>query len=151
LSEHDGEKTLDRANSQRLVRNIRSEAEGGDRAMKRNIAFAVLFLIALQGWHGLALGQAQPQEAKPVVLIRGLDGGDYQPYAPSVIERVQQELQARNLYSGAIDGVLSQNTMEAIGQFQRENNLQVCGVPTPQTRRLLMQQASAPSSTSQQQ
>jgi hypothetical protein len=113
--------------------------EGGTWFMKRDSLWGVLLLIGLLGMRSTVLAQAQPQEARPVALVRGLDGGDYEPYASSVVQRVQEALQTRGLYSGAIDGILGEATMEAIGQFQRQNNLQVCGVPTPQTRRLLMQ------------
>lgn len=113
--------------------------------MRHNALWGVLLMFGLLGSNSTVLGQTQPGETKSVTLVRGLDGGDYEPYAPSVVERVQQALQTQGLYSGAIDGILGEATMEAIAQFQRQNNLQVCGVPTPQTRRLLMQQGATSS------
>jgi hypothetical protein len=118
--------------------------------MKYHVMWAVVLLFGSLGSSPTIGGQTQPEETTSVSLVRGLDGGDYTPYAPNVIERVQQALQTRGLYNGAIDGVLGETTMEAIAQFQRQNNLQVCGVPTPQTRRLLMQEGAASSSRGQQ-
>jgi peptidoglycan hydrolase-like protein with peptidoglycan-binding domain len=70
-------------------------------------------------------------------LVRGLDDGDYENYYPSVVRKVQNALQSQGLYSGPISGVLDEATMNAIGEYQRAENLQVVGVPTPRTRKAL--------------
>ncbi len=67
-------------------------------------------------------------------LIQGLDGGDYGQYLPSAIERVQQRLRDMARYAGPVDGHLGAATMQAIGEFQKEQELQVSGVPSPMTR-----------------
>jgi hypothetical protein len=73
-------------------------------------------------------------------LIAGLDGGLYKPYRPAVIERIQNALRIRGIYAGPVNGVLDAPTMMAIYEFQRSaHNVQVCGVPTPRTRRMLEQ------------
>jgi hypothetical protein len=40
---------------------------------------------------------------------------------------------------GPINGVLDGPTMRAIYAFQEANHLQLCGVPTPHTRKMLAQ------------
>jgi hypothetical protein len=73
-------------------------------------------------------------------LIAGLDGEEYEPYRRSTIEFTQRALRERGLYSGAINGILDMPTMKAIYAFQKgSRSLQLCGVPTPLTRSLLMQ------------
>jgi hypothetical protein len=72
-------------------------------------------------------------------LVLGLDGGEYDPYSVSAVQEVQQALKTRGLYAGSISGVLDQATMQAIGEFQKNNSLQACGVPTPHTREMLLQ------------
>ena len=47
-------------------------------------------------------------------------------------------LEPKRLYNGPINGVLDQDTMEALGKYQETNGLQVCGVPTPRTREALL-------------
>jgi hypothetical protein len=74
---------------------------------------------------------------KEGVALAGLDGGLYDPYLPSVIVKVQEALTARGLYRGEAHGYLDEETMLALGEFQKDHGLQVCGVPTPQTRRAL--------------
>jgi hypothetical protein len=71
-------------------------------------------------------------------LIQGLDGGQYETYAPAVVQQVQQKLRRKGLYNGPINGILDQDTMEALGEYQENNGLQVCGVPTPRTREALL-------------
>jgi putative peptidoglycan binding protein len=72
--------------------------------------------------------------------IKGLDGAMYDAYKPLTIERTQQALRARGLYSGPIHGILDLPTMQAIYAFQKASyHLQVCGVPTPRTRMILEQ------------
>jgi hypothetical protein len=73
-------------------------------------------------------------------LIAGLDGELYEPYQPVTIERTQRTLMERGLYTGPVNGILDAPTMKAIYTFQELNhNLQVCGVPTPRTRKILEQ------------
>jgi hypothetical protein len=73
-------------------------------------------------------------------LIPGLDGGLYEGYRPGTIERVQLALKARELYSGPVNGILDEPTIQAIYAFQKmTRTLQVCGIPTPRTRKLLEQ------------
>jgi Putative peptidoglycan binding domain len=72
-------------------------------------------------------------------LIQGLDGGEYDPYSVDTIQQVQQALQSAGIYSGPTSGLLDQATMQAIGEFQKNHGLQVCGVPTPNTRELLLE------------
>lgn len=67
-------------------------------------------------------------------LILGLDGGDYEPYLASVVERVQQRLRAEGLYAGEADGYYDVTTREAVGRFQEREGLAVSGVPSPMTR-----------------
>ena len=69
----------------------------------------------------------------------GFDGGLYEPYRPAVIEHVQKALRDRGLYGGPMNGILDRPTMKSIYAFQKANNLQRCGVPTPHTRKMLKQ------------
>lgn len=91
---------------------------------------ALVAAPALQGETG-----REPDEE--VTLIEGLDGGEYEPYEPALIERVQQELRSRGIYSGEVNGRLDEATMQAIGQFQEQNGIHVSGVPSPRTRQAL--------------
>ena len=118
--------------------------------MQRSVLYAVLVLTGVMGWNSGAQSQEQPPERGETILIQGLDGGSYEPYAPRVIERVQEALQSQTLYAGAVNGVLDQATMDSIAQFQEQHGLQVCGVPTPHTRRLLLQSGTVPAATQQQ-
>jgi peptidoglycan hydrolase-like protein with peptidoglycan-binding domain len=73
-------------------------------------------------------------------LIAGLDGSLYEPYSRAVVEEVQQALIARGLYRGPVNGVLDLPTMQATYEFQKVNSLlQVSGVPSPRTRKVLEQ------------
>jgi peptidoglycan hydrolase-like protein with peptidoglycan-binding domain len=73
-------------------------------------------------------------------LIAGLDGELYEPYRSLAIEQIQRAIKKRGLYAGPINGILDMPTMKAIYTFQQANhNLQVCGVPTPRTRKMLEQ------------
>lgn len=81
----------------------------------------------------------QDQE-KPSVLVRGLDGGTYEPYNPALVQKVQKALKAAGLYQGEENGLLDDGTMKAIGEFQEKNDLKVSGVPTPNTRKLLLKE-----------
>jgi len=84
--------------------------------------------------------EARVQETQPameVPLVRGLDGGYYEPYSPDLIESVQGGLKIWGLYEGEVNGILDQATMRAIGDFQKAHGLAVSGVPSPQTRKAL--------------
>ena len=70
-------------------------------------------------------------------LVRGLDEGEYDAYGTSAVLEVQQALADRGLYQGPVDGVFGAATREAIGEFQRQSNIQVTGMPSPSTRRAL--------------
>jgi hypothetical protein len=73
-------------------------------------------------------------------LIAGLDGELYEPYRTVTIERIQRLIRERGLYTGPINGILDTPTMKAIYAFQEATHiLQVCGVPTPRTRKMLEQ------------
>jgi len=73
-------------------------------------------------------------------FVAGMDGGLYEPYRAATIEHVQQSLRDRGLYAGPINGILDLPTMKALFEFQQANhNLQLCGIPTPRTRKLLEQ------------
>ena len=80
-------------------------------------------------------------EGKKGLLLKGLDGGLYSPYAFGLIKEVQQTLTDKGLYSGGVNGYLNEETMEALGAFQRGSGLAVSGVPTPRTRELLLVEA----------
>jgi hypothetical protein len=74
------------------------------------------------------------------LFIEGLDGGLYPAYNPNTIQRVQQALVDRGLYTGPVNGILDLPTMRAIYSFQKATHvLQVSGIPTPRTRKMLEQ------------
>ena len=106
-----------------------------------------LFGLAAFGWQdpvqkptGEGTGQIPWAEGYKGLFIEGLDGGLYPPYNPGTIERVQRALTERGLYSGPVNGILDVPTMKAIYSFQKATHvLQVCGVPTPRTRKMLEQ------------
>jgi len=83
-------------------------------------------------------GQASTSGQEEVNLIKGVDGGLYEPYLPSVVQEVQTALQSSGLYQGDIDGELDEETMQAIAEYQKQNNLMVSGVPSPVTRGSLL-------------
>ena len=76
-------------------------------------------------------------EGQVGTLLRGIDGAPYDPYRPTVIEQTQQKLNELGLYDGAVTGVLDENTMQAVGEFQKNNGLHASGVPSPETRKEL--------------
>lgn len=67
-------------------------------------------------------------------LLKGLDGGDYEPYKVSTVERVQERLRTLGLYAGPADGVFGAPLREAVGSFQEQEGLPASGVPSPITR-----------------
>jgi hypothetical protein len=82
----------------------------------------------------------KPDSGKTVWAEGFFGGGSYEPYRPKAIERIQRALTVRDLYGGPVNGVLDKPTMKAIYEFQRmAGTLQICGIPTPRTRRLLEQ------------
>ena len=70
-------------------------------------------------------------------LLLGLDDGEYEPYRPAFVERVQRALIDQGFYDGPVMGKLDQTTMEAVAAFQREHGIQASGVPSPETRKAL--------------
>lgn len=56
----------------------------------------------------------------------------------AIVRRVQIALLARNLYQGAIDGVVGPHVRGALRQFQKSKGLNVTGTITPQTLDALM-------------
>ena len=119
--------------------------------MRRFLCELYVFVLTTSG---LSIGWAQqrsPQKlpegsgvavwAKnyPGLLISGLDGAMYAPYPSATIRRVQEALRERGAYAGPINGILDLPTMRSIYLFQEANNLQRCGVPTPRTRKMLVQ------------
>jgi peptidoglycan hydrolase-like protein with peptidoglycan-binding domain len=54
------------------------------------------------------------------------------------IKDIQQKLQADNLYSGKIDGIMGQETRRAIAEFQKQNGLRVTASLDRQTRNNLL-------------
>ena len=115
-----------------------------NRATFRAIPFVIVAMIELAV---AAIGNPviAPHHDRSLVkihgaLITGLDGGLYEAYRPGTIERVQRALIARELYRGPVNGILDEPTIKAIYEFQKmTRTLQVCGVPTPRTRKLLEQ------------
>ena len=70
-------------------------------------------------------------------MVKGIDGGHYLAYKPSVVRETQQALEKKGLYTGKVDGRLDAATMHAIADFQKQNGLRRSGVPTPHTRHAL--------------
>jgi hypothetical protein len=84
--------------------------------------------------------QLGPDSGKTAWAEGFFDGGSYESYRPKAIERIQRALKARGLYGGPVNGILDKPTMKAIYAFQRmAGTLEISGVPTPRTRRLLEQ------------
>lgn len=97
----------------------------------------------------MTAGEALPGSGVPVweegavgALVPGLDGAAYDAYAPEVIGEVQQALAGEGIYTGPINHVLDEPTMNAIGEFQEANDIQVTGVPSPMTRERLLEDNS---------
>jgi hypothetical protein len=87
-----------------------------------------------------ATGKVPWAEGYEGLFIQGLDGGLYHPYKANTIQQVQRDLADRGLYTGPVNGILDLPTMKAIYSFQKATNvLQVSGVPTPRTRKMLEQ------------
>ena len=93
--------------------------------------FGIAATLCLAGAAGATSGHASAGR------VKGLDGGLYLAYKPSVVRETQRELTQRGLYHGAVDGKLGSETMRAIGSFQKEHGLAMSGVPTPRTRQAL--------------
>ena len=101
--------------------------------MKRNTVSLLGFAAAI------AVAGATSASAAPTSpgMMKGLDGGHYLAYKPSVVRQTQHALEDRGLYSGKVDGILGPATMHATAKFQKENGLHVSGVPSPRTRHKL--------------
>ncbi len=107
--------------------------------MKRGATVGLLMLLGCPLWSPLVRGQAEEaKEKKQVTLIKGLDGGLYEPYSAAVVEKVQAALKDKGLYTGEVNGQLDEDTMKALAEFQKQNQLTVSGVPSPSTRRALL-------------
>lgn len=104
--------------------------------MRRTLTRAIGASIAALAMVAAGAGTA-PAVTEVHGLIKGLDGGLYQPYKPSVVERTQKELKKNGIYQGKVDGVLDPATMKALGTFQKKHGILVSGVPSPYTRRAL--------------
>jgi hypothetical protein len=82
--------------------------------------------------------EARASEGMPIDpqtgLLKGMDGGDYEQYKISVVERVQERLRTLGLYAGPADGVFDVPLRTAVGSFQEQEELPVSGVPSPMTR-----------------
>lgn len=118
-----------------------------NRATFRAIPFVIVAMIPISTIPTEGFSTAVASMENPVIaphrhraLVTGLDGGLYEAYRPGAIERVQRALIARELYSGPVNGILDEPTIKAIYEFQKmTRTLQVCGIPTPRTRKLLEQ------------
>src|SRR5687768_6777588 len=108
--------------------------------MKPRLAMMWVLTLSVMLFGPFAFAQAPPppQAQEPQrQMIMGLDGKEYDSYKTSVIEAVQAALQREGLYSGEVNGVLDETTMQAIGEFQKQNGIHVSGVPSPKTREAL--------------
>ena len=56
----------------------------------------------------------------------------------SKVREAQEALSAQGLFFGDVDGELDLATMKALGRFQEAHKLEVSGVPSPKTRRVLL-------------
>jgi peptidoglycan hydrolase-like protein with peptidoglycan-binding domain len=77
-------------------------------------------------------------DTKQIAVVTGLDGATYEAYLPSTIKQVQQALKDKGMYSGEVNGVLDKATMDAVAEFQKQNHIEASGVPSPDTRDLLL-------------
>jgi peptidoglycan hydrolase-like protein with peptidoglycan-binding domain len=109
--------------------------------MKPRLAMMCVLTLSVMLFGSFAFAQEPPppqaQEPQVMQMITGLDGKEYQPYKTSVIEAVQTALQGAGVYSGTVNGVLDETTMQAIGEFQKQHGIHVSGVPSPKTREAL--------------
>ena len=109
--------------------------------MKPRLAMMCVLTLSVMLFGPFAFAQEPPppqaQEPQERQMITGLDGKEYELYKTSVIEAVQAALQREGVYSGAVNGVLDETTMQAIGEFQKQNGIHVSGVPSPKTREAL--------------
>ncbi len=86
--------------------------------------------------------QATVQSGHEIQLIKGVNGGLYESYLPSVVKEVQTALHNQGLYQGEVNGVLDQQTEQAIAKYQKQHGLMVSGVPSPDTRQSLLGEQS---------
>lgn len=108
--------------------------------MNRLIVLAIALVLMCLVVAPPVFAVPEQKERETVTLITGLDGGTYEPYNPAVIEKVQTALKEKGIYQGEVTGQLDEATMNAIGEFQKANNLTVSGVPSRATRRLLLEE-----------
>jgi len=81
---------------------------------------------------------AKKSAAHHTTIIKGLDGGSYKAYKPSVVREAQSALKAQGHYPGEVNGKLDEATIQAIGSYQKQHGLHVSGVPSPATRAKLL-------------
>jgi murein L,D-transpeptidase YcbB/YkuD len=106
--------------------------------MKPRLAMMCVLTLSVMLFGSFAFAQEPPPpQAQEKQMITGLDGKEYEPYKTSVIEAVQAALQRAGVYSGTVNGVLDETTMQAIGEFQKQHGIHVSGVPSPKTREAL--------------
>ena len=95
---------------------------------------ALLAVLLLLPYPSLAQDDRNKEQ---VTLVKGLDGDYYEPYKSSVIREVQVALKEKGFYKGEVNGVLDDNTMRAIADFQKDQGIIANGIPTPLTREML--------------
>jgi hypothetical protein len=74
-----------------------------------------------------------------------IKNGEFKTVLPkAVVAKVQEELKARNFYTGGIDGAFGPGTQTAIEAFQKQQQIEQTGIPDQQTLvRLMYQQSEA--------
>ena len=113
--------------------------------MRFKVPVVTVTVIAVAGLLLVPVLAAQQQTAETaergqeeVTLITGLDGAPYEAYVPSAVEGVQTALRNEGFYDGEVDGELDEETMQAIGEFQKQHGVYMSGVPSPETRERLL-------------
>jgi hypothetical protein len=111
--------------------------------LPKSMPFLVVITFILGVTVGAIWASAQEttaSEHKARVLIKGVDGGDYEAYKPSLVTRVQEALKKEGVYDGEANGKLDESTMNALAEYQRKNGVQASGVPSPKTRERLLKE-----------
>lgn len=99
----------------------------------RRLILATASVIALGA--GLTLAGAAPANAW---THHSAMHGRMTHVSRAEIRDIQQKLQADNLYSGKIDGVMGSQTRQALAAFQKQNGLRVTANLDRQTRDSLL-------------
>lgn len=97
--------------------------------MNQFLAFGFSVLVALTP---LAAFAQAPGGSAPGVPLPGRTQAD-----PQTVRRVEQQLRAAGFNPGPVDGVMDQQTRDAIRRFQRATGLAVTGELDPRTRSTL--------------